>query len=278
MASEHDPVVALGRPLVMMGPPVAPLETLMAPLEPLAAPPDVQARLRQLCDELSRAPGAKLAAVVLYGGIARGRYRPGASDVNVLIVLADASVETLSAIAGPLRTAWRAARIEPMVLTTEKLQRVAAVFPTKILDIQERHGVLHGQNPLAGLTIDKQHLRLRTEQELRNLALRLRRRFFADYDEQGGLALALLRVARGLAVQLSMLLRLAGKPIPSEDRTADIFSAAASAFGLDVEALALLAKLRQGLGGPNDATIAAFNSVLTTVSRAADIAGQMKVA
>jgi predicted nucleotidyltransferase len=249
----------------------------MGSLETLAAPPDVQARLRQLCDELSRALGAKLAAVVLYGGVARGRYRPGASDVNLLIILSDVSAETLSTVAGPLRAAWRAARVEPLALTPDELRRVAAVFPTKILDIQERHIVLHGQDPLAGLTVDKQHLRLRTEQELRNLALRLRRRYFAAYDDPTDLALALRRVARGLAVQLSMLLRLEGKPIPAEDRTADVYSASATAFGLDADALARLAALRQSAESDGGDVAAWYNHVLAAVSRAADYAGQMKV-
>src|SRR5206468_11062404 len=117
-----------------------------------------------------------------------------------------------------------------------------------------------------------------TEQELRNLALRLRRRFFSAYDDPTDLALALRRVARGLAVQFSMLLRLAGKPIPAEDRTADIFSAAASAFGLDADALARLAALRQSAEAAGEDVAAWYNRVVTTVSRAADFAGQMKVA
>jgi predicted nucleotidyltransferase len=250
----------------------------MATLDSLAAPPDVQARLRQLCEELSRAVGPKLAAVVLYGGVARGRYRPGASDINILIILNEASAETLSAIAGPLRAAWRAVRVEPMVLTQEEVDRVAAVFPTKILDIQERRIVLHGQDPLAEVVIDKQHLRLRTEQELRNLALRLRRRYLAAYDDPTDLALALRRVARGLAVQFSMLLRLAGKPIPAEDRTADIYSASATAFGLDADALARLAALRQSTESDGGDVAAWYNRILATVGRAADYAGQMKVA
>jgi predicted nucleotidyltransferase len=250
----------------------------MAKLDGVQAPADVQSRLRQLCDELSRTVGAKLAGVVLYGGVARGRYRPGASDVNLLILLTDVSAETLAAAAGPLRTAWRAVRVEPLVLTPDELRRVAAVFPTKILDIQERHIVLNGQDPFTGLSIDKQHLRLRTEQELRNLALRLRRRYFAAYDDPTDLAAALRRVARGLAVQLSMLLRLAGEPIPAEDRTADIYSASATAFGLDADALAHLAALRQSAESHGGDVAAWYNRVLSTVSRAADYAGQMKVA
>jgi predicted nucleotidyltransferase len=249
----------------------------MATLDTLAAPPDVQSRLRQLCDELGRAVGAKLAGVILYGGVARGRYRPGASDVNLLILLTDVSAETLAAAAAPLRAAWRAVRVEPLVLTPDELRRVAAVFPTKILDIQERHVVLYGQDPFAGLTIDKQHLRLRTEQELRNLALRLRRRYFAAYDDPAGLALTLARVARGLAVQLSMLLRLAGQPIPAEDRTADIFAAAATAFGLDAEPLARLAALRQSTEPGTDDVATLYNRILDTAGQAAEFAAQMKV-
>jgi hypothetical protein len=59
-------------------------------------------------------------------------------------------------------------------------------------------------------------------------------------------AATLTGLARPLAVEMAALLRLAGKQVPPDDRTAAIFTAAADAFGIDRDALARLAALRQG--------------------------------
>ena len=48
-----------------------------------------------------------LAGLLVYGGLARGRYRPGKSDVNVVVVLREAGAAALAAIAPALRTAGR---------------------------------------------------------------------------------------------------------------------------------------------------------------------------
>src|SRR5882724_5145092 len=77
-------------------------------------PPAVAAALDRLKEELGRAAGTNLAGLILYGGLARGRYRPGKSDVNVVVLLRDASAATLTAIAPALRTARRAANVVPL--------------------------------------------------------------------------------------------------------------------------------------------------------------------
>ncbi len=63
------------------------------------APAAIARAIERLKDELARAAGENLAGLILYGGLARGRYRPGKSDVNVVVLLHDASP---SALAGGL--------------------------------------------------------------------------------------------------------------------------------------------------------------------------------
>jgi hypothetical protein len=120
-----------------------------------------------------------------------------------------------------------------------------------------------------------EHIRLRVEQELRNLLWRLRRRYIAVGNDGVMLARALARVARPFALALKALLQLAGKLVPAEDRTTAVFEAAAAAFGLAAEPLARLAELRQNprltreVGG-------LFQDVLAAIARAADVVDQIK--
>jgi hypothetical protein len=244
-------------------------------LEGLGAPAATVAALTRLRDELLRTAGNNLAGLILYGGLARGRYHPGKSDVNAVVLLHDVSAASLTAVAPALRAAWLAVSVEPLILTPAEVQGAAELFPTKFLDIRDYHVVLAGEDPFAGLEVDREHVRARIEQALRNLTLRLRRRFLAVASDPAALALALARVARPLAIELRALLRLAGKEVPAEDRTGLVLEAAAQAFELDREALVRVAQFRRQ-AIPADDLSSLYDRVLRTMAQAADLTRRMK--
>jgi hypothetical protein len=238
-----------------------------------AAPPAVAAALERLKQELVGAAGANLAGLILYGGLARGRYRPGKSDVNVVVLLNEVSAPALAAIAPALRKAQRAAGVAPMILTPAEVGPAAEVFPTKFLDIQDHHVVLHGANPFAGLVVPREQIRLEIGRQLRNLTLRLRRRYLLVLDDADQQAATLAGLARPLAIQLAALLRLAGKEVP--DRSAAIFRLAAETFDADSDALARLAALRDE-GRLDGGAAALYSRLLPTLARFADAAERLK--
>ena len=97
------------------------------------------------------------------------------------MLLHDATAASLAPLAPPLQAAWRAVRVQPMVLTPAEVRRTADAFPTKFLDIKEHHIVLAGDDPFVGLEeVTGRGGPVRVEQELRNLVLRLRRRLRGD--------------------------------------------------------------------------------------------------
>lgn len=244
-------------------------------LEGLDAPVEIRARISDLGDDLVRAAGANLRGLILYGGLARGRYRPGKSDINLVVLLGDTSTESLAAIAPVLRAAWRAVRVEPFILKASEAQRLAETFPTKLLDIQTHHIVLMGENPFAGIDVSRKLIRSRIEQSLTNLALRLRRRYISIFDDPRSLATTLAEQAVPLKVELAALLQLAGKDEPSESTSAAVLEAAAIEFDLDREALLMMAALRRD-GNPPEDLPALYNRALATIARAAEIVSDME--
>lgn len=244
--------------------------------DPLSAvPAAIAAALQDLKAELQSAAGQNLAGLILYGGLARGRFRPGKSDVNVVVLLREATPSALAKIAPVLKKAWRAAAVEPLLLTLAEVARAADVFPTKFLDIKSHHVVLFGENPFAGVEVSHEHVRLRVEQELRNLLMRLRRQYLTTMDDSTLLARALTNVVRPFALELAALLQLVGKPIPADDRSATIFDAAAAEFGLNRELLATLAALRHDSPKPDNIGEICCGA-LETLARIAEVADQMK--
>jgi hypothetical protein len=211
----------------------------------LGVPPELDAALVEMKEQLAQAAGANLYGLLLYGGAARGRFRARKTDVNVAVVLHDASAARITAVAPVLHAAWRSIRVEPLILTLGEIALLTDVFPVKILEIQTHHVLLAGQDPFKGLTITREHLRLRIEQELRNMVLRLRRRLVPNAGVPAELLFVLSGVVRPMAVEFASLLHFAGKDAPPDDRASAVFAAAASAFDLDAEALAQLVAVRE---------------------------------
>lgn len=202
--------------------------------------------------------------VVLYGSLARGEYRAEESDVNLAVSLGRGSAETLRALHEPLRVAWRAVRVEPLLVRAVEVTRLAEVFPIKILDIHEHHVVLSGEDPFAGVVVDPGALRKRTAQELHNHLLRLRRHYVSSGDNLAALAKAVYRSTKALRYELGGLLRLRGEAVVLS--VASVLPAAARVLGLDPDALARLERFH---AGNDDADLVElFGALLTVLERA----------
>jgi hypothetical protein len=239
-------------------------------------PAEIAASLDRLKDELARAAGSNLRGLILYGGLARGRYHRGRSDVNLVVLLGDLSTSSLAAVALPLRNARRAIGLDAMLMAPHEVAAIADAFPTKFLDIKNYHRVLLGADPFLDLTVPREQIRLRTAQELRNLQLRLRRRYVDIANDATMLNRTLARAARSLALQLLTFLQLADRPIPAEDRTEAIFDASVAAFGLGAETLAGLAQLRRE-PQPLGKLSGLYDGILNSIAEAIAVADKLKV-
>jgi hypothetical protein len=241
-------------------------------LQGLPTPPEVTAALGKYRDEIKRAAGDALLCLALYGGLVRGRYQAQQSDINLLLVMKDAG--PLDRLAPILRAAWREIRLEPFLLTEPEVQRAAVVFPTKLLDIQREHRLLAGRDVLNELVIHEEELCRRIEQELRNLAMRLRRRYLSIYDDDQAMQRALLEAAVPLRVNFLALLGLAKVKIAEEERTGAVFAAAAERFKLDGDALQRLSELRNTGASLGDVR-QLYGAVMNLVAQTADLVKRM---
>lgn len=229
-------------------------------------PEDLRAPLRAFHADLARAADGNLAGVIIFGGVARGRWVKGRSDVNAVVLLHRTGIEELRKITPAMRAAFRSVRLEPMVTTAAEVRASVDVFPTKFLDICAHHLVLAGDNPFAQLRVDDEHLRLRVEQELRNLSLRLRRRFIFVADDPVQLVHTIANATTSLSIELSALLRLSKQPTPASDEPADVFAAAASAFGLDHQALAQVARLKVRPDPNQEGLVEIYDGLLRSIA------------
>jgi predicted nucleotidyltransferase len=175
---------------------------------------EAEKALEELVAQLREAAGPNLLGVALYGGLAKGRFTPGVSDVNVLVVLAEAGLERLLPLSPAITHALRESRVTPFVVTPEDLRASARLFPGKILDMQASHRVLWGDVHLNGLAVAPEDLRLRSRQEIKNTELRLRLRAVERGGDPQALWRGLMASLPKVAVTLETLLRLDGVAVP----------------------------------------------------------------
>jgi predicted nucleotidyltransferase len=177
---------------------------------------EVEKALERLAQQLREAAGANLLGVALYGGLVKGRFTPGVSDVNVMVVLAKNGLEHLLPLSPPLVAALRDFRVVPFIVTPEDLMVSARLFPGKFLDIQASHRVLWGDVHLAGIPVSLEALLLRARQEIKNTELRLRLRVVERAGDPEALWRGLMASLPKLAVTLETLLRSRGIAVPAD--------------------------------------------------------------
>lgn len=158
------------------------------------------------------AVGASLVAIVLYGGLAKGHYDPSGSDVNILVVLEPAGVAQMRALAPSVVAGQETFGLSVQILTRRDFERSTDVFPIMFLDIQQHHQLLAGEDVLSDLEIEREHLRLRCEQGLKNLLIQLRKLYVEQEREAAAIEMTLLFMTPSFLLMLNAVLMLEGHP------------------------------------------------------------------
>ena len=135
--------------------------------------------LQQVTAETQNALGENLVSLVLYGSRAR-EDATAKSDVNLLIVLRDASVSQLEPLL-KLVPGWiKQGVTAPVILEQEDLTRSLDTFALEFLEMAAARKVLAGVDPFADFTPDWQAVRWDLEEEAREKTVALQRRWLAS--------------------------------------------------------------------------------------------------
>jgi predicted nucleotidyltransferase len=179
-------------------------------------PDAIRERLEELRRGLKAALGDDLVGILVHGSVVRGEYRPGESDVDVVVVVKEATFAQLEKIANPLQLARYAARIEAMILTEQEIAGASDCFPLLYDELKSTHIVLDGRDPFADVAVLDTHRRLRIEQELREAQIRLRRAVTDAGGAREAIGGAVVRKVKQIRSPLHALLSLKGIACPSD--------------------------------------------------------------
>ena len=131
----------------------------------------------KMLEELQVLLGPKLVSVVLYGSAAAGDHAGKNSDINLLVTTKPLDMKELQLLSKAVVPWTKQGNPPPLFLTDGHLGDLTDVFPVEILDMQHNHQVLFGPDPVNGLKVEKENLRVELEHELRGKLMRLRSRF-----------------------------------------------------------------------------------------------------
>jgi hypothetical protein len=236
-------------------------------------PTAIQDGLDRFSERIQQALGEHLISVVLYGTSARGEPARDGLQVEVMVVVDDVSIEMLDAAALPVQLGRQEFRLAVFFLSEDELHRSTDVFPIKFLQMQRHHRVVSGRDVLSGLQISRRHLRLRCEQEIKNLMLRLHRFYLDQHSLPEQLEMTLIRTVSAFVESLGILVELKTGALPPG---VDAVVAAAADVGLDVEPLKDGLSLMRGTLQPEtDELMRLYGAFMKAVHQAAVIVDEL---
>jgi hypothetical protein len=148
--------------------------------------------LAQLVEGLRAAAGSNLVNVTLYGSAVSPDFHNDFSDINLLCVAGDLSAASLDALA-PAVSRWTSGgNPAPLFFAKSELERAAAVFPIEMLDIQQQHHTIHGEDVFKDLKVPLDRHKAQLQQELRTKLLLLRQHYLACSNLAGRVRLLML--------------------------------------------------------------------------------------
>jgi hypothetical protein len=205
-------------------------------------------KLNELVRRAREAAGENLQAVILFGSAASGDYDAKFSDLNVFCVLRDTSARSLRAFAPTAQWWARQKQPPPLVMTREELESSSDVFAIELLDMQQHHRVLFGDDVLQGLRVPLDLHRLQVEYELREKTVVLRQQFLlAAASDRRCWELMLRSLPSFITLFRHALIALGGPAVSGRrDAMRDAMKELAARTGVDLSTALQLLDIRQG--------------------------------
>ena len=176
--------------------------------------------INDFVSRLRAAAGANLESVILFGSAVAGDFHPEFSNVNLFCVIRDSSFAALQALAPAVKW-WNAQKQPPpLFMTRDEIRRSTDVFTIELLDMQEHHHVLFGEDVVQGLSIPANLHRVQVEYELREKLALLRQHLLLAVGNDSRMWELLLRSVSSFATLFRHALIVLGHDAPVGKREA----------------------------------------------------------
>jgi hypothetical protein len=176
--------------------------------------------INDFVNRLRAAAGANLESVILFGSAVAGDFHPEFSNVNLFCVIRDSSFAALQTLAPAVK--WWSAQKQPppLFMTHDEIKHSVDVFTIELIDMQQHHRVLFGEDVVRGLSIPANLHRVQVEYELREKLALLRQHLLLAAGKDSRLWELLLRSVSSFATLFRHALIVLGHDAPVGKRDA----------------------------------------------------------
>src|SRR3984957_5704972 len=188
-------------------------------------------RTEKIVTRLQEVAGANLESVVLFGSAVAGDFHPEFSNVNLFCVIRDGSFAALQALAPAVKWWGTQKQPPPLFMTRDEIERSTDVFTIELIDMQQHHRVLFGEDVVKGLSIPPNLHRVQVEYELREKLALLRQHLLLAAGNDSRLWELMLRSVSSFATLFRHALIVLGDDAPVSKREA--VQALAKRVGVD---------------------------------------------
>jgi predicted nucleotidyltransferase len=188
-------------------------------------------KVREFLARIREAAQDNLVSVIIFGSTAGGDFHPEYSDINLFCVLRDSSYAALRKLAPAVKWWDRQKQPPPLFMTREEVERSADVFSIELIDMQQHHKVVFGEDVLQGLSIPTTLHRAQVEYELREKLALLRRHLLLASGNDARMWGLLTQSISSFVTLFRHALMVLGQEAPLGKR--DAVEALASKIGFD---------------------------------------------
>jgi hypothetical protein len=223
-------------------------------------------KIEDFVKRIRAAAGANLQSIILYGSAVAGDFHPEFSNLNLFCVLGDSSFQALQALA-PVIQWWDSQKQPPpLFMTRRELESSTDVFTIELLDMQQHHRILFGDDPLPGLEIPRTLHRVQVEYELREKLILLRHQMLLASDNQRRLWDLLVRSVSSFVTLFRHALIVLNLPTPVGKR--ETVQALAERLKFDSSAICQVLDVREHKANPKKIDVNdLFSRYLTVVEQ-----------
>ena len=186
--------------------------------EPLRQP------IREYCELLQSLGGANAKSLTLFGAVAAGVFDAARHTVHSVLVVDWVDLDMLRRLSEHGAKLGKHRIAAPLIMTPVYIENSLDTFPLELIEIQQNHITVFGEDPFSGLTFQEADVRLQCEREFKTILIGLRQGLLAAAGRDKVLESVELDAAEGLIRTLRGMLWLEGQKNgkPAEDVVAEI--------------------------------------------------------
>ncbi len=145
---------------------------------------DVASKIAAFAEDILRGYDRGVHSFHLVGSAITPDYNEKRSDINSVVVLKEMDLGFLRFVAPLGRKHRKKAIAAPLIMTPEYISKSLDVFPIEFLDFKLIHKTVLGEDIFSELEIQKRHLRIQCERELKSKLIWLRQGYISSMGDK----------------------------------------------------------------------------------------------